>query len=87
MKVKNRIFLDAVGLILGIVMVCIPGNSLVMRIFGVFFVFLYAALVVASVWLSLDTDKATWRRVLNEVIAIYFSIAFYILFNLLTQSE
>ena len=42
MKVKNRIFLDAVGLILGTVMVCIPGNSLVMRIFGVFFVFLYA---------------------------------------------
>ena len=42
MKVKNRIFLDAVGLILSIVMVCIPGNSLVMRIFGVCFVFLYA---------------------------------------------
>ena len=43
----------------------------------VLFLLLYAALVVASVWLSLDTDKATWRRVLNEVIAIYFSIAFY----------
>ena len=43
----------------------------------VLFLLLYAALVVASVWLSLDPNKATWRRVLNEVIAIYFSIAFY----------
>jgi len=43
----------------------------------VLFLLLYAVLVVASVWLSLDPAKATWRRVLNEVIAIYFSIAFY----------
>ena len=43
----------------------------------VLFLLLYATLVVASVWLSLDPNKATWRRVLNEVIAIYFSIAFY----------
>ena len=43
----------------------------------VLFMLLYAAVVVASVWLSLDPNKTTWRRVLNEVIAIYFSIAFY----------
>ena len=43
----------------------------------VLFLLLYAALVIASVWLSLDPNKTTWRRVLNEVIAIYFSIAIY----------
>ena len=43
----------------------------------VLFLLLYAALVVASVWLSLNPNKAIWRRVLNEVIAIYFSVAFY----------
>ena len=43
----------------------------------VLFLLLYAILVIVSIWLSLDPYKATWRRVLNEVIAIYFSIAFY----------
>ena len=43
----------------------------------VLFLLLYAALVVASIWLSLNPNKATWLRILNEVIAIYFSIAFY----------
>ncbi|MBQ1700533.1 MAG: hypothetical protein II023_01545, partial [Prevotella sp.] len=37
----------------------------------------YALLVIASIWLSLDPDKAIWRKILNEIIAIFFSIRFY----------
>ena len=43
----------------------------------VLFLFVYAVLVIASIWLSLDPNKAIWRRIFNELIAIYFSIAFY----------
>ena len=37
----------------------------------------YAVLVIASIWLSLDPNKAIWKKILNEIIAIFFSIRFY----------
>ncbi|MBQ5505724.1 MAG: hypothetical protein IIT85_01105 [Prevotella sp.] len=43
----------------------------------VLLLFVYALLVIASIWLSLDPDKAIWRKILNEIIAIFFSIRFY----------
>ncbi len=43
----------------------------------VLILFVYALLVIASIWLSLDPDKAIWRKVLNEILAIFFSIRFY----------
>ncbi len=43
----------------------------------VLFLILYAACVVVLMFFSLQTDHPLWRRILDEVFAIFFAIRFY----------
>ena len=43
----------------------------------VLFLILYAACVVVLMYFSLRTDHTLWRRILDEVFAIFFAIRFY----------
>ncbi|GEM_PF-2124578 len=43
----------------------------------VLFLIFYAACVVVLMFFSLQTDHPLWRRLLDEVFAIFFAIRFY----------
>jgi amino acid permease len=43
--------------------------------------------IIANMWLSLVPEKAMWRKIINEILIIWFSCSFWNTFMKLEKKE